>query len=101
MAMASVHSLERLMRVGLDTPFVQNALEKLVQDQIAHEVAELERLRPRLAEYESRFGMTSVEFFERYQGGKIGDEMDYFEWNVLYKMFLDSQQRLGYLRDEA
>ena len=100
MTLAQSHPLERLLRVGLDSPFVQNALNKLVQDQITHETAELKRLRPRLGKYETRYNMPSETFFTRYQNGELEDSMDFFEWNVLYKMFLDSQHRLHVLQGE-
>jgi hypothetical protein len=100
MSLAQSHPLERLLRVGLDSPFVQNALDKLVQDQIAHETAELKRLHPRLSKYEIRYNMPSETFFTRYQNGDLSDDMDFFEWNVLYKMFVDSQHRLRVLQGE-
>ena len=95
-----LHPLERLVKAGLDTPFLVKALEKLVEDQIKHEEAELQRLRPRLDEYEERYQLSSKDFFQRYQNGEMGDDMDFFEWNVFYKMFQDSQQRLHLLKDK-
>jgi len=101
MTTASAHTLERLFDANLQTPFIEQTLEKLIQDQIAQEKSELQRLRSRLAEYENRYNMPSSDFFALYQNGEIGDEMDYFEWNVLYKMHLESQKRIGVLRGKS
>ncbi len=99
--MAHVHPLERLIKAGVHSSFIDQALNKLLEDQIALEEAELSRLRPLLLAYESNFKMSSQTFYSRYQSGEMGDEIDFFEWNVTYKMYLDSQKRLSLLREEA
>ncbi len=101
MTTANAHTIERLFDANLQTPFIEQTLEKLIQDQIAQEKSELQRLQPRLAEYENRYDMPSSNFFTLYQNGEIGDEMDYFEWNVLYKMHLESKKRIGVLRGKS
>ncbi len=101
MTTANAHPIERLFNANLQTPFIEQTLEKLIRDQIAQEESELQRLQPRLAEYESHYDMSSIAFFTLYQNGEMGDEMDYFEWNVLYKMHLESQKRIAVLRGKS
>lgn len=43
-------------------------------------------LREDLTRFEQRYGMSSADFFARYQSGQMGDDADAFEWNALYKM---------------
>ncbi len=89
--------LENLFKAKLQTPFVEETLGKLIQDQISQEELALKRLMPRLLDFEKKYGMSSSSFFSLYGQGKLGDEMDYFEWNVLYKMRLDSERRIAIL----
>ncbi len=37
---------------------------------------------------EKQFGMSSVEFFNRYNTGKLGDDREYVEWAGLYRIYL-------------
>lgn len=97
MTIANTDLIENLFKAKLQTPFVEEALGKLIQDQISQEKLALKRLMPRLLEYEKKYDMTSGTFFSLYKDGKLGDEMDYFEWNVLYKMRLESEKRIAIL----
>ena len=101
MTIANTHLIENLFKAKLQTPFVEQALEKLLRDQISQEELELDRLKPRLVEYEKRYNMLSSDFFALYQKGELGDEIDYFEWNVFYKMYLESQKRIAVLRGNS
>lgn len=98
MTTPNTHLIETLFKAKLQTPFVEETLEKLIRDQISQEELALKRLAPRLLEYEKQHGMSSSTFFSLYRAGELGDEMDYFEWNVLYKMRLDSEKRIAILR---
>ncbi|MCZ8201508.1 MULTISPECIES: hypothetical protein [unclassified Microcystis] len=39
--------------------------------------------------------MSSKEFYPRFRSGKLGDDMDYFEWNVYYEMLLAARKELS------
>jgi hypothetical protein len=41
-----------------------------------------------LQEKEKQFGMSSVEFFNRYNAGRLGDAREYIEWAGLYRIYL-------------
>lgn len=40
------------------------------------------------AQTESCFGMESSVFFERFEKGKLGDDIDYMEWASLFQMYV-------------
>lgn len=50
-----------------------------------------------LAHYETQYGMTSDEFWRRYQAGQTEDSADFMEWNVLCKM----KQRLKLVSESS
>ncbi len=49
----------------------------------------LQRYTTELQQFEQRFGMDSATFYQRFQAGKLGDGMDFFEWAGLYELKLD------------
>ena len=42
-----------------------------------------------LREFEERYGMDSQTFYERFEAGELGDDMDFFEWAGLYELRQD------------
>ena len=41
-----------------------------------------------LAVYEQKHGMSSVEFFQRFETGELGDAMDFMRWAGRYELYL-------------
>ncbi len=49
-----------------------------------------------LKRYEKKYGMTSAEFYRRFQSGELGeDELDYFDWRVEYGSFNRMKKRVA------
>ncbi|MCI0478448.1 MAG: hypothetical protein L0Y55_19570 [Anaerolineales bacterium] len=90
--------LEQLYAAGFHDSFLDNALRKMIARQIARDEADLTRLTPALAEFERATGMSSDEFWRRYQAGKMADTADAMEWNALCKMRQRIMARLEILR---
>ncbi|MFQ6015302.1 MAG: hypothetical protein ACE5NP_07655 [Anaerolineae bacterium] len=57
-------------------------------------VDELIELSHELYELEQRYGMSSAEFYDKYQKGKLGDDEDVMHWAILYDSFLRRKQLL-------
>lgn len=49
-------------------------------------VHQLDDMQAHLCAYESQYGMSSADFYTQFKSGKLGDDMDYFEWAVFYEM---------------
>jgi hypothetical protein len=47
-------------------------------------------LSERLKSYEQKYGYSTVDFFRRYQDGKLGDEDDLMMWAGIYHLYLTS-----------
>lgn len=45
-----------------------------------------EALHRRLSAFEEQYGLSSVEFYERYQRGELGDERDFIVWAGLIQL---------------
>ena len=52
-----------------------------------------------LGRYEQLHGMSSAEFYEKYQRGEMGDSMNVMEWASDYHMFLKLKDELSQALD--
>jgi len=52
---------------------------------------QLDRLESRVAEFETRYGWTSKEFYPRFERGELGDDMDFIEWSSTIEMIRNLQ----------
>jgi hypothetical protein len=92
-----IRSLEQIYIQGYEDSFLDNALQKIISHQLAKDQADLWVLQQDLAELERQHGISSEEFYTRFQAGQMSDEADFMEWNVLYKMATKLRNRLGIL----
>jgi hypothetical protein len=60
--------------------------EQLLADEALHLQVQLDALQADLADFEGQYGMTSDDFFRRYQAGQTDDRMDFVEWASLAQM---------------
>ncbi len=44
--------------------------------------------------FENRYGMSSATFYDRFEAGKLGDAMDFFEWAGLYELRQDILKKI-------
>jgi len=92
--------LESLCRSGYQSDVIQRTIEKLIafeQDRVRHESS---KLRARLQAFESRYKMSSADFYRQYEQGKLADTADFMEWSSFYDMAQSVQQHLNRLAGE-
>jgi hypothetical protein len=95
-----IKNLERVYAGGYGDDFMDRALDKLLAHQLAEDEAALRTLRADLNELERKYRLRSDEFAHRYQGGEMGDEADFVEWNALYHMYTRLQNRFSMLQGQ-
>jgi len=61
---------------------------------------QLEEIERVLADYERQYGMSSAEFFKKYDSGQTDDRMDFVEWASLTKMAEHIRQNLEAITSE-
>lgn len=93
-----IRGLEQIYIKGYEDRFLDNALRKIISHQLARDQADLQVLQRDLAELERKYGVSSEEFYEKFQAGQMSDEADFMEWNALYKMTAKLRNRLGILQ---
>lgn len=63
------------------------ALENKDSESIKLQVLELQN---KLKFYENKYQMSSEFFYQKFHQGELGDDIDFFEWNVYYEMLLSA-----------
>lgn len=102
-ALATEERLERLAqleRMGLTSSLVAVTIDKLYDHEITEARNKLAGFEAELAEFETQYEMPSAEFFQRFQSGQMGDEMDFFDWSALVQMANNLRSRLDLLTQE-
>jgi hypothetical protein len=60
---------------------IKPLLEAAIRSQLRTLEHGIQRTRERLAEFEKRFQMSSVEFERGFESGQIEESLDYIEWS--------------------
>lgn len=72
----------------LGISIVQETLRKLTQLELEKYKMQMEKVKLELIPFERRFGKISQIAWEKFQCGKLGDDMDVMEWMMLYENYL-------------
>jgi len=89
--------LEALYRQGYRSDVIDRSLDKIIALERAAARREYADLRERLQVFETRYQMSSEDFYRRFQSGDMGDAMDVVEWSVFYEMWESVRARLALL----
>jgi len=82
--------LNALIEIGADM-IIDSTLNKLIALQIAKYQQGIKEITAELAKFEEKYGMSSEDFYRRFESGELGDEGDFVEWagfcenTLLYK----------------
>ncbi len=95
------HQLEQLAEIyrqNQASELMSRTLGKLLQYEADACQKELRQLREDLMSYEDMYGITSSQFYEKFQQGQTDDRMDYVEWASLFQMSKRLQTRFDLLQ---
>jgi len=92
-----LRTLAQLYQRGQASELMDRTLNKLLAHEADLNREQLGQLQSDLAEFEERYGLSSDEFYHRYQAGQTDDRMDYVEWASLVQMRDNLQERLRIL----
>lgn len=73
-------------------------LDKVVAREMSRLAAQQRRLRAQLTEFERRYGLSSRDFYDRFEQEQMGDDADFVEWSATYEMVENLNTRLAVLR---
>ncbi len=100
-ASPEIDRLKQLYGGGFQNNFLDNALRKIVHHQITRDKADLRRVQKALTKFQAQYGLSSADFWERFQVGEMADTADFMEWNAFCKMKQRILGRLRILQDDG
>jgi len=96
-----VSKLAKLYESGQVSETTARNLNKVLELEVNQIQLDLTATEKDLSEFESRYNMSTVDFFRQWQAGEIDDRMDYVEWASLAQMADNLRQRLEFLSSES
>ena len=90
--------LDSLYLKGYRSSLIDRSLTKIIELEKANTIKQASELQSKLQAYELQYQMTSEIFYQRFSAGSLGDDMDYFEWGVIYELWQSVQERLQVLQ---
>lgn len=96
--MASVETkLDLLKEVVADESDLNLVLDKLLNVISEQHRSLFNRYQVDLQDFEARYGIPSVEFYQKFERGELGDAMDFFEWAGLFELQQDLLEKINRL----
>ncbi|MFQ6120000.1 MAG: hypothetical protein ACE5KE_08955 [Methanosarcinales archaeon] len=92
-----IDALRSHLLSGVDSKeehLIELTLEKLISNETSLIQKQINALKNKLQKFESKYKLKSSEFYEKFENGELGDDMDFFEWYA----YLDSIKRLNLKR---
>lgn len=89
-----LHTLADLIEQGQTSETTTRALDKLLMYEAEVARAQLRELENDLAAFEKKYGMTTSDFYRKFQTGATDDRMDFVEWASLAQMAQNLSKRI-------
>jgi hypothetical protein len=98
-------TLEKVRRLeqylAADNTTVDAILETTIDKLLAREQLRISELKSRLdnqcRRFEKQYNLDSPTFYQKYQNGELGDDIDFIEWAATIEMLENIEKRLGLL----
>ena len=102
---STLEKLRRLEQYLASNASADSVLDTTIDKLLAREIANIrdlqKRLQDQLSEFEAQYDLKSDVFYQQYQNGDLGDEMDFVEWASTIDMMKKATQRLAVLDLDA
>jgi hypothetical protein len=92
--MNTLGKLELLKDAYSDQAELDQILGKLSDVALSQHRLLLEKYDRDLREFEQRYDMESSVFYQRFEAGELGDDIDFFEWSTLYELRQDIREKV-------
>ena len=92
--MDTLRKLELLKDTYSDQAELDRILGKLLDVALSQHRLRLERYERDMREFEQRYGMESAVFYQRFEAGELGDDVDFFEWAGLCELRQDILEKV-------
>ncbi len=66
---------------------IDPVLDKLIDQERQSLLKQRAELRAELDQFERQYAQESAKFYEKFQRGEMGDDMDFFDWSATWRMY--------------
>jgi len=84
--LAKVKNLEKFIQKHGEDSVISQTITKMLDYKIQEYDEKINKLNKDLKKYERKYKKESPLFFDEFNKGRLGDEMDFIEWTSLYQM---------------
>ncbi|HSM80790.1 MAG TPA: hypothetical protein VLS96_03845 [Nodosilinea sp.] len=90
--------LNALYQGGYHSDLMERSLAKIIELEHNQALQQAADLQAKLQTYEAQYHLSSDNFYQQFNAGDLGDDIDFFEWSAFYDMWQTVQARLGVLQ---
>ena len=84
--LTKVKHLEKFIQKYGEDVVISQTINKMLEYKIREYDEEINRLNKELKKFERKYKKESSVFFDEFNKGRLGDDMDFIEWASLYQM---------------
>lgn len=84
--LTKVKHLEKFIQKYGEDVVISQTINKMLEYKIREYDEEINRLNKELKKFERKYKKESSVFFDEFNKGRLGDDMDFIEWSSLYQM---------------
>ncbi len=66
---------------------IDSILDKLIDRERQALVKQRNEIHAELDQFERQYGLESSEFYEKFERGEMGDDMDFFDWSGTWRVY--------------
>lgn len=76
------------------------AIRNVFLGEITNIEQEIKEIESDLEAFEKQYNISSKEFYQQFEQGILGDDIDFVEWSAFYQMWHSLQNRLNLLKSQ-
>ncbi|MCT7976417.1 hypothetical protein [Laspinema olomoucense] len=96
--LAKLKILETLYHQGKSNDLINQTLDKIISQELAESRQKNQEFEAEMQIFEQQYQMSSAEFSQLFHSGKLGDQIDFVEWNAFYQMWTTLQEQIQLLQ---
>ena len=91
-----VKAINSQLSHGLESEkkYIESTINKMLKVELGMVKRELEQVKNSLDDFEKRYKMSSDEFYNKFNAGKLGDDREYIKWYAYKDTFNKLMERL-------
>jgi hypothetical protein len=78
--------LLEVKKTGISEEVVKDVVARTLRAKVEELNSKLREIEVSIRNFERKYGMKTVDFYDKFKRGEAGDAMDFFEWKALKEL---------------